>query len=162
MTSDNNATITVEIPADVRDNSEAVTDYAFMRHRSPDRGIIEPRRRDVDLRAVREYLSSMYDIYTWPDVNPDGQRCRFDLVVNKKSGVVSDLFHTEYFTRVACGRGDWCHSYASAYVAVSFDNGEPDDGPTPLCDEHTREIRRAYGEGATIRTSEPLLTGQHD
>lgn len=161
-------TITVEIPADVRDNSETVTDYAFMRHLSPNRGDVGPGGRDYELATTRNYLSHMYDVYSWSDVNQGhrlgygaGQRCRFDMVVNKKTGVVAYLFHTEYFTRVACAEGSWCHSYASVYQVIQTEDGMSD--AVPRCDEHAHLFRRvAARNGAAVYESERLHIGQHD
>jgi hypothetical protein len=157
------ATFLVEIPADVRDNSATVTDYAFMRHLSPDRGVRTPSGRDYELKVVREHLGHMYEVFAWSDVNPDGQRCRFDMVVRKDSGTVAYLFHTEYFTRTACAEGHYCHSYASVYQVIATGDAEP--GPAvPRCDEHAGWFRRACtGEpGLVLMESERLLIGQHD
>jgi hypothetical protein len=154
-------TPTVEIPADVRDNSETVTDYAFSRHRSPDRGVVGPDGRDRENRVKRDYLSHMYTYYSWSDVNPDGQRCRFDMWVDK-TGQVVNLFHTEYFTRVACYQGDWCASYASHYV-VTTGGTLPVEEPVPVCDEHRRGLERSFTDSpVTLHLSERLLIGQHD
>lgn len=154
-------TLTVEIPADVRDNSETVTDYAFMRHRSPDRGVVGPTGRDYELRVVRDYLSHMYDVYSWLDVNPNGQRCRFDMIVNRKTGVVAYLFHTEYWTRVPCYQG-WCHSYATHYV-ITTGGTLPVSDPVPVCDEDRRALERSFADSpVTLHLSERLLIGQHD
>lgn len=151
-------TLTVKIPEDVRDNSETVIDYAFMRHLWPGRGVIGPAGRDQQIRVAREYLSHMYIIYSWLDVNPDGQRCRFDMIVNRKTGAVSYLFHTEYFTRVACHTGDWCYSYATHYALVLKDGQPTTDDPLPYCAEHLHSLAREL----TVIKSEPLLIGQHD
>lgn len=162
-------TITVEIPADVRDNSETVTDYAFSRHRSPDKGVRTPAQRDRELKDARGHTFRMYDVYTWHDVNQGnrqgwgaGQRCRFDMVVNRDSGGVIALFHTEYFTRVACAEGTWCHSYASVYQVIQTEDGMSD--AVPRCDDHAHRFRRAIaGEaGVILHESERLLIGQHD
>jgi hypothetical protein len=151
-------TITVEIPTEVRDNSETVVDYAHMGHRAPDKGVRTPLQRETDVSNAAFFG---YKVYTWRDVNPDGQRCAFTMIV-KEDGAVRHLFHTEYFTRVACAEGDWCHSYATHYVHVAYVSGEPSDGPSPLCDEHRRRIERAYGENVTLTLSERLIIGQHD
>lgn len=150
----------VEIPADVRDNSETVIDYAFMRHRSPKRGVVGPTGRDYELTVSREYLSHLHEVYSWSDVNPDGQRCRFDMIVNKNTGVISYLFHTEYFTRVPCILHD-AH-YASYYASVT--DGETGETTTPAayCDECMILMRRSTrDQGDTVNTSEPLHIGQH-
>ena len=159
-------TLTVEIPADVRDNSETVTDYAFMGHRSPNKGKV-----DVDYRDTHISFADLfgYTLYSWHDVNQGnrhgwgaGQRCRFDMLVNANGRVVH-LFHTEYWTRVACGRGDWCHSYATHYTVVATADGDRSDS-VPYCDEHTDEMRRHVADvpALTLHVSERLLVGQHD
>jgi hypothetical protein len=153
--------VTVEIPLDVRDNSETVTDYAFSRHLSPGRGVVGPVGRDQENRVKRDYLSHMYDYYAWSDVNPNGQRCRFDMWVTK-SGQVVNLFHTEYWTRVACDRGDWCPSYATYYTVVVDSDGEQSDAAA-YCDEHVHDMRKNIADlPLTLHLSELLLIGQHD
>ncbi len=151
---------TVEIPLDVRDNSETVTDYAFMRHRSPDRGVVGPDGRDRENRVKREYLSHMYTYYAWSDVNPDGQRCRFDMWVSKEDGQVVNLFHTEHWTRVVCCTHD--AYYADYYASVSDEDGCTTIA-APYCDECLHHLRRsAKDTGMTLNLSERLLIGQHD
>jgi hypothetical protein len=156
-------TLTVEIPADVRDNSETVTDYAFMKHRSPDRGVTTPDYRDQNISLADLFG---YTLHSWHDVNQGdrngwgaGQRCRFDMLVTD-DGMVVHLFHTEYFTRVACHTGGFCHSYATHYALVVKDGEPTTDDPLPYCDEHLRFIERE--DGLTVHRSERLLIGQHD
>jgi hypothetical protein len=163
VTSDMTDTVTVEIPAHVRDNSETVTDYAFMGHRSPNRGVVSPGARDRTIDTAVRFLTG-YRHYSWLDVNQGnrqgwgaGQRCRFDMVVNG-DGQVVNLFHTEYWTRVACATGDWCYSYATHYALVLKDGEPTTDGPLPYCDEHIRSLSRELD----VRLSERLLIGQHD
>ena len=159
-------TLTVEIPAEVRDNSEAVTDYAFMRHRSPGRGKVSKYDRGATIALCETFPSLGYTHYQWHDVNQGdrlgrgaGQRCRFDMIVNQTGHVVY-LFHTEYFTRTECA--ECAYSYASVYQTITDDDGGL-LGPVPRCDEHARIFRRvAAGEGVTVHESEPLLIGQHD
>jgi len=154
-------TLTVQIPEDVRDNSETVTDYAFMRHRSPGRGMITVKARDNNLHwYARGVLKGT--VYSWLDMNPDGQRCRFDMVV-RTDGVVVHLFHTEYFTRVVCRQAHWCggHSYATHYVATADGLDDMSD-PVPLCDEDRRALERSLaGTQTTLHLSEHLHIGQH-
>jgi hypothetical protein len=151
---------TIEIPADVRDNSEKVTDYAFMQHRSPNRGDVGPEGRDYELTVSREYLSHRHDIYSWSDVNPSGQRCRFDMIVTRATGVVSYLFHTEYFTRVPCITHP--DSYARYYASVTDQDGVTTIA-SPYCGWCMTGVRNsARAAGMTVNESEPLLIGQHD
>lgn len=155
------STLTIEIPADVRDNSETVTDYAFMRHRSPDKGMRTPDERDRDIDWSDHHGYVHMQSY---DVNPGGQRCRFDVLYNVH-GVVVNLFHTEYFTRVPCVDclGYRAQSYAEYYVRITDDEtGVP--STAPRCGTHKDAFVRAYGDepGFTITLSEPLRIGQHD
>lgn len=158
-------TPTLAVPLSVRDNSQTVIDYAFMRYLSPDRGNVGPDGRDHTLRVDREYLAHMYTVYSWSDVNPDGQRCRFDMVVRRDDGQVVNLFHTEYFTRVKCDRCEY--SWAVAYVRWDDEHSTTD--PVPLCgtDLHTaRRVNTHDRENGfphlRLIESEPLRIGQHD
>jgi hypothetical protein len=153
-------TLTVEIPALVRDNSEAAIDYAFRRDMAqttwPYHSV---DTRKAEIRRVSMFPSLRLTHYTWQDVNPDGQRCRFDMIVDRH-GIVVNLFHTEYFTRSYCATGGFCYSYATHYALV-IKNGEPTtDGPLPYCDEHLHRIERQAD--LTVIKSERLLVGQHD
>lgn len=151
-------TLTVEIPAEVRDNSETVTDYAFMRHRAYGTLLYHTiDRRDQEIGRVDMFPQLSLTHYQWHDVNPNGQRCRFDKIVDANGHVVN-LFHTEYWTRVACHTGDFCYSYATHYALVLKDGEPTTDGPLPYCDEHLRSLSREL----TVVTSERLLIGQHD
>lgn len=153
----NTTTAAVEIPADVRDNSETVTDYAHMDHRAPDKGVRTPLQRELDVSNASFFG---YKVYTWRDVNPNGQRCAFTMIV-KDDGGVRHLFHTEYFTRVACG--ECKYSYATVYQEITTSDGTTSQ-PVPRCDEHADLFRRACAgtPGLKLRESEHLLIGQHD
>lgn len=153
-------TVTVEIPADVKNNSETATDYAFMRHRGPDRGVISTHFRDSNLKAFRTWLSANYAVFTWQDVNPNGQDCRFDMVIRKLTGDVVSLTHTEYWTRVKCAHCE--PRYAVRYVQYMRDGWRAGD-PLPLCGEHLEFEQRASRSSGdfTLLLSEPLLIGQH-
>lgn len=155
-------TMTVEVPLDVRDNSETVTDYAYMRHLSSDRGVRTTMQRDESLRVYREFLGHAYTIYSWRDRNPNGQRCRFDMVIRNEDGGIVSLQHTEYFTRVACYQGDWCASYAAHYV-VTTGGTLPVSDPVPVCEHHIDVLRKSFADSpVTLHLSEWLLIGQHD
>lgn len=157
----------VIIPEDVRDNSETVTDYAFMGHRSPNRGVVSPGARDRTIDMAVRFLTG-YQHYTWLDVNQGdrlgrdaGHRCRFDMIVNR-DGQVVNLFHTEYWTRVACYQGEWCSSYATHYVTTTGGT-LPVSDPVPVCDHHIDGLRKSFADSpVTLNLSEPLLIGQHD
>lgn len=153
-----NTVTAVEIPADVKDNSQTVTDYAFARYRAPDRGVVSPAQRDRTVKTATAYLVG-YTHYQWQDTNPDGQRCRFDMIVNHE-GDATYLLHTEYFTRVACAECE--HSYASTYQVISTEEGSSE--AVPRCDDHGDRFRRSVvGEpGVTMHESERLRIGQHD
>jgi len=150
-------TTIIEIPADVRDNSETVTDYAFMGHRARDRGVRSPAARDDALEWASFFR---YAVHTWQTVNPrSGQRCRFDMLT-KHDGTMVHLFHTEYFTRVACLTHD--ASYASRYVSIVDQDGVA-TVTSPYCGMCVAHLHRsAQDSGMTVRQSEPLYTGQHD
>lgn len=153
---------TIEIPADVRDNSETVTDYAYTRHHSPDKGVHTRETRDDRIDSVTRFPILGLTHYQWHDTSPDGQRCRFDMIVNK-SGTVVNLFHTEYFTRVACA--ECPYSYASVYQAlVTVATQDAPSEAVPRCDTHADRFRRevARTPGLVVRESERLLIGRHD
>lgn len=160
---------TVEIPTEVRDNSETVTDYAFSRHRSPDKGVCTPDYRDRSIDTAVRYLNG-YTHYTWHDVNQGnrqgwgaGQRCRFDMITNP-AGDVTSLFHTEYFTRVTCERCKpyRAQSYASHYVVLADQDGCASES-SPTCDAHLHQVRKDIsGLDLTVYLSESLYIGQHD
>lgn len=148
----------IPIPLAVVDNSQKVTDYAFMRYRSPGRGIVTAEERDRDIQAVDRWLRG-YSHYQWFDTNPDDQRCRFDMITDP-DGKVTHLFHTEYFTRVGCVTHE-AH-YADAYASVTDENGVTTLAQ-PYCDECVHHLRRSAEEsGMTLNLSETLLIGQHD
>lgn len=147
---------TVEIPADVRDNSETVTDYVYMAWRRPNKGVVTPQQRDAAIMWSDGHGYVRYQEY---DTNPDGQRCRFDILLNV-AGEMIHLFHTEYFTRVACCTHD-AH-YATHYASVTDQDGVTTI-PAAYCGECMIQIRRsARDSGMTVNTSERLRIGQHD
>lgn len=146
---------TVEIPADVRDNSETVTDYAFMRHRSPDKGVRTTSQREGTITYADSFG---YAWYSWRDVNPDDQRCRFDMIVNDDGDTIN-LFHTEYFTRVPCVTHE--ASYAFHYASVSDEDGCTTI-PAAYCDACMIHLHQsAEDTGMTVNVSERLHIGQH-
>lgn len=153
-------TTAVPIPASIKDNSETVIDYAFTRHLSPDKGVVSPHLRDDNLRVYRDHLATNYTTYSWRDVNPDGQKCRFDMVIRNITGDVVSLMHTEYWTRVKCAH---CEPRYAVHYVQYMRNGEQAGDPLPLCSEHLEFEQRASrttGEFALL-LSEPLLIGQH-
>lgn len=155
-------TVTVTIPADVKDNSETTTDYAFMRDRALSDypyHTIETRDREIERVTLFPHLGMAH--YRWDDVTPEGQRCRFDMVTNA-DGAVMNLFHTLYWTRAACYQGDWCGSYAAHYVTTSGGTF-PTTDPVPVCERHIDDLRRSFeGSPVTLHESERLRIGQHD
>lgn len=150
-----NSATTIEIPADARDNSQTVTDYAFMRHRNPNKGATPTLVRDT---AIVQTGRFGYTHFEWWDTNPDGQRCHFDLITDQGEQVVH-LFHTEFFTRVACE--ECSYSYAGYYQVLTTQGGASD--PVPRCDEHADRFRHAVAgtPGVKVRESERLYVGQH-
>lgn len=153
-------TLAVEIPADVKDNSGSVTDYAFRRDLSPNRGVVTPAERDRQIKLGDLSPSLRYTVHSWTDVNPDGQRCRFDMIVNRTGHVVY-LFHTEFWTRVGCT--DCEYSYAGSYIAVTDADGVTHPA-APFCDEHGRVVKKITerNRGYSWAESEGLRIGQHD
>lgn len=143
----------------VHDNSETVVDYAFSGHLSPSRGMVPPSYRDTTIQNADTFR---YRHYQWEAANQrSGQRGRFDMLV-KADGTVVHLFHTEFWTRVACGMGDWCYSYADHYTVITDADGKP-SGAVPYCDEHVREMRRNLnGLPMQLLLSERLFIGQHN
>lgn len=146
----------VKIPAEVRDNSETVKDYAFRRDISPHQW---PHTLDARDKALMGAWLHKYTVYSWNDVNPDRQRCRFDVLVNR-DGVAVHLFHTEYYTRVACM--DCEYSYAQHYLQVTDADGVTHPA-APFCGTHADVVRKitARQAGYSLAESEPLRIGQH-
>jgi hypothetical protein len=158
-------TDTVEIPADVRDNSETVTDYAFMRHLSTHLKPPTPASRDKDLELADLFGYTHYQWHGTAQGTRDGwgagQRYRVDLVVNRDGEVVNH-FLTMYWTRVACYLGDWCGSYAAHY-ATTTGGTLPVSDPVPVCDHHIEGLRKSFADSpVTVHLSERLFIGQHD
>lgn len=148
---------TIEIPADVRDNNEAVTDYVYMGWRRPDKGIVTPQQRDAAIMWSDGHGYVRYQEY---DTNPDGQRCRFDILLNV-AGEMVHFFHTEYFTRVACAECEY--SYASVYQLLTEEIDDEILDAVPRCDHHADRFRRLCArEGTELLESERLRIGQHD
>jgi hypothetical protein len=156
-------TTTVEIPADVRDNFETVTDYAFSRHLSTH--LTPPtfasRDRQIELADLFGYTH-----YQWFGTTQGtrhgwgaGQRYRVDLLVNRDGEVVYH-FLTMYFTRVACAECEY--SYASVYQVIATE--EEISEAVPRCDFHADVFRRAVAgtPGLVLAESEHLISGQHD
>lgn len=148
---------TVEIPTDVKDNNthSIRIQWRGTRDAKPD-----------EIESGRRYLATFgYALYEWEDVDKNGTRVTLHRFVNREGHTV-DLFATYYFTRVACGRGEWCASYATNYAVITED-GQASD-PEPLCDTHLgmeyRRAARAEREEIKIdiTVSEPLRIGQHD
>lgn len=142
-------------------NSETVTDYAFRRDMAqstwPYHTVVT---REAEIRRISMFPALRLTHYTWRDVNPDGQYCRFDMIVDADSDVVN-LFHTEYWTRVACT--DCEYSYATRYIAVTDADGVTHPA-APFCDEHGRAVKRITDRqpGYSWAESEYLLVGEHD
>jgi len=153
--------MTVTIPATVRDNSETVTDYAFRRDMAQSTWPYHtPVTRELEIRRVSMFSTLRLTHYTWHDVNPDGQHCRFDMIVDV-GGTVVNLYHTEYWTRVACT--DCEYSYADRYIAVTDADGVTHPA-APFCGEHGHVVKRITDRqpGYSWAESERLLVGQHD
>lgn len=141
-------TLTVEIPADVKDNSPHTVRFQW-------RGVVDDTLNAYDLDLARNVFK--YDVYIWEDTAPDGQRVTMTRM--DKDGKNQWLYGTYHFTRVACKTG--CAGYAQAYVM--YDNGVGNPSVKPYCGDCLCTLRKvAQHEGATLTESEPLRIGQHD
>lgn len=154
-------TITVEIPANVKDNSPRTVRVQW-------RSSVADELTEQDLRLAREVFG--YTVYVWDDVDRDGNRVTLTRM-DKADGRNVWMYETSYFTRVACHMGEWCPSYATYYVRQD-DPREPVEEAQPYCDTHTAEIigqplnlrEHSYitEDGDLILLSERLRIGQHD
>lgn len=146
-------TPTVEIPADVKDNNTRTVRVQWRSVRDENPGELES--------AYKWAPTFGYTVYRWDDTDKDGKRVTLSRFVNRDEQTVY-LFATYYFTRVACGRGDWCYSYATYYTVVVDADGKASD-TVPYCDEHVHQMRRNIADlPLNLHLSEPLIIGQHD
>lgn len=145
----------------VVDNVARVVNYSSARSAPTGGDVVSDHLRDSVLKTMGGTLGRPYDVFTWDDTGPDGRRCRFDMVVHRALGEVAFLFHTEFFTRVACATHE--ERYAEWYVSVT----DPESGVTtvvqPCCDECVGHLREsAVMAGMVLNLSGRLHTGQHD
>lgn len=152
---------TIEIPADVRDNSEAVTDYAFSRNLSTHLKPPTPASRDKDINLADLFGYTHYRWFGTTQGDRDGygagQRYRVDLLVDRDGKTVNH-FLTLYFTRVGCASCEY--SYAQRFA--QYADAPEGHHPIPLCGDHLDfERRAARHDGRTLLESEPLRIGQH-
>ena len=123
-------TLTVEIPADVRDNSPHTVRFQW-------RGVVTEKLTDRDLELARTTFK--YTVYQWDDVAPDGQRVTLTRMDDAEGHNVW-FYGTYHFTRVACAEGEGCGSYATRYVSVT-ENGKT-SGARPVCNMHLSHLRK--------------------
>lgn len=144
-------TLTVEIPADVKDNS---THTVQVRWR--DTIAAELDKWDIE-QAVTTFG---YTVHRWDDVDRDGNRVTITRM-DRADGRNVWLYETSYFTRVPCVTCDT--SWASVYQTITNPAGES-AGPVARCDMHAEDFRRAIRgvDTITLHESERLRIGQHD
>ncbi len=139
-------TETIEIPADVKDNSTHSIRIQWRSTRDAQPDEIESGRRYLDVLG--------YTLYEWDDIDRTGTRVTLHRFVNCEGQTV-DLFATYYFTRVAC-------RYDDAHYAERFVDEGDGNGPIPMCGYHLYVSRRsARRDRRTIAESELLRIGQH-
>lgn len=150
-------TMTVEIPADVKDNSQHHIRIQWRNVRDA---------TEDEILSGKHYLTSFgYTLHQWDDEDKNGTRVTLHRFVNREGQTV-DLYATYYYTRVACNRCDT--SYASAYVVIELDGVPERSKPEPLCGNHHSieqvRVNRARREGVNVLLyrSEWLNIGQHD
>lgn len=145
-------TLSVEIPADIKDNSPHTVRIQWRNVRDA-----EP----TELSSARTFAPSFgYTIYEWEDTDKDGTRVTLFRVMNKE-GLTVDLFATYYFTRVACTYCD--SSWAVVYLQVTDADGIPHPA-APFCGTHADVVRAItrHSPGYSVAQSEYLRIGQHD
>lgn len=148
-------TLTVDIPADVKDNSRTIR---AMRWRG---GVLIS---EEDLKRDRGFAAHFgHAVYEWDDVaqNPDGTpgaRQSWVHIVSEH-GHSLELFLIEYFTRVKCA--DCEYHWAQYYVSVDVPHG--DGSAFPQCGNHAAAVRsyQRHHPDAKVAFSEPLRIGQH-
>ena len=145
-------TDTVEIPADVRDNSRDVLRIQWRNTRR----ITEQGLRDT-IRDACEIFG--HAVYVWEDTDKDGNRVTLTRIVGRVTGLTFELFATYYYTRVACAECEY--SWAQYYMTVTTPDGTSE--PVARCGDHTRTFMNASRgiPGLTVNLSDPLRIGQH-
>ena len=153
-------TITVGIPADVRDNNTHTVRVTSngTRHREGTRSAaehVEWYRRKADTFG--------YSVYEFDTTDRDDNRVTLTWFASADGEAVW-LYETSYYTRVDCAH--CVYHWAQAYVTVEQDGQMTD--PEPLCGDHIvmEEIRisnaRRAGVEARLYRSEWLRIGQHE
>lgn len=157
-------TLSVEIPADVKDNNTRVVRITSRDERDTE-GSWPAARHLADYRKRTRFYG--YTLHEWDDVSRDGHRITLSWFANTLGHHVW-LYETSYYTRVTCQA---ClqyraQSYAAHYVTVT---GGPlaTDEPVPLCGKHRSYLLNQLSTGpgtppsGEIHLSEPLRIGQH-
>jgi hypothetical protein len=145
-------TLTVEIPADVKDNSRTAVRVQW-------RSVRPVKLVEIEQDKGYAHLYG-YTVHEWDDEDRDGNRVTLTRFINR-SGITVNLYATYYFTRVACT--DCEHSYATRYIAVTDADGDTHPA-APFCDEHGHVVKRITDRqpGWSWAESAELSIGQHD
>lgn len=140
--------MTVEIPADVKDNSGYTV---VVRWRSTAPQDLTER----DLALARDTFG--YTVYQWDDINKAGDRVTLTRMDKDDRQVW--LYETSYFTRVACA--DCEVRWAVVYQQITVDGLLSE--AVPRCGTHADFfIRGLRGlSDVTLHESEPLNIGKH-
>lgn len=153
-------TITVDIPADVRDNNTHTVRVVSNGTRQTEGGQSAATRL-ADYKKMQELFG--YAVHEFDAEDRDGRRVTLTWFADTQGQLVW-LFETSYYTRVECAR--CAYHWAQAYVVIEQD-GESTD-PEPLCGDHidmtrkrVRHARDDAGIELTMHCSEPLRIGQH-
>lgn len=148
-------TDTVEIPADVRDNSPHT-----VRVTSRDTRAREGVNSAADQLAsdLRNAALFSYTTHQWDDVDRDRNRVTYTWFADTAGRMVW-VFETAYFTRTACLTHDG--RYAVCYASITDQDGVTTIA-SPVCGGCLSDLRRsARDSGMTLNLSEPLRIGQH-
>lgn len=144
-------TLTVEIPADVLDNTPRT---------------VQVRWRDTldidaeQLARTRKYAYLFgYTWASWDDFDRNGERVTLHRVTDRDGHTV-ELYETSYYTRVACT--DCEYSWAVAFYQVTDADGITHPA-APFCGTHGDVVERIARRepGCSVARSAWLRIGQH-
>jgi hypothetical protein len=154
-------TITVEIPADVKDNNTHTVRVVSNGVRSEEGGMSAAEQLSYYTANHKSLGYTMSELFT----TDNGQRVTTTEFFSRPLGKVVYTFETRYYTRVDCAR--CVYHWAQAYVVVEQDGVTTD--PEPLCGDHisleeTRinRVRRDVGTDTYLHRSEYLRIGKHE
>jgi hypothetical protein len=148
-------TLTVEIPADVLDNTSRT---------------VQVRWRDTldidaeQLARTRKYAYLFgYTWTSWDDFDRDGERVTLHRVTDQ-TGCTVELYETSYYTRVACTDCEYycAYSWAEAFYQVTDADGIAHPA-APFCGTHGHAVERIASRepGYSVARSAWLRIGQH-